>query len=165
MGCGGNAKTAPQAVHPGAKAPWKCHVVDPEEPTREQGNVTHTKQRLLGDTLEYASVFHQYGEYGVQRLSFRRSGDVFTTSLAGVPVVATLGEKDGSRWSLRYEDPGNGITFEESMALDADGILSVTSKDPRPDGITTVRRYLPASCETVDRELAKYPGSTDSAAP
>jgi hypothetical protein len=146
-----------------APGDWQCFVRDPNEPDLPQGNVTHTRQRLIDGRLEVESVNVQLGNGGATRLVFRPTGDhgsrpTLEAKLGGVTVTAKLLAPDASHWSLSYRDPESKLEFAEEDTL-AGGVLTVISTDSSDSGpVKTAVKYVPASCDVVVAELAKYPG-------
>lgn len=127
------------------------------EPALPQGDVTHTRQRLVDGGITIESVHVQAGRGGATRLAFKPVGDHLEATLAGVVVTAKLLKPDASHWTLSYNDPASGLTFSEESVL-AKGVLTVTSTDPgEGQPVTTPVRFLPTSCAVVVAELAKYP--------
>lgn len=157
-GCERSSAPAPVAGE-AARAPdaWRCYVRDPREPARPQGDVTHTRQRLIDGRLELESVHVQAGRAGATRLVFTPVGDHLEAVFGGVTVTVRLQAPDASRWALAYSDPASGLEFTEENVV-ADGVLTVTSTDPGEAGpVKTPVRFVPAACSIVVAELAKHP--------
>lgn len=152
------------SVPPPAASAWRCFVLDPKEPELPQGNVTHTKQRLIDGRLETANVHIQNGRAGATRVVYRPAGALLGNRLEsdfhGVTIVAELHQADASHWTLDYHDPSSGWRFTDESRIDASG-LTITSTDPAPAGesgaVTTTVHFLPAPCEVVDAALARHP--------
>jgi len=151
--CSKGPKPAPAADPDG----WQCFARDPAEPDLPQGNVQYLRQRLIAGRIETDSVFVQGGAGGATRLVLKPVGDHLEATLRGQTVTARLLVADGSHWTLSYRDTSRGLVFDEDSML-ADGVLTVTSIDPGDKAPTkTAVRYLPASCDVVVAELARYP--------
>lgn len=153
----------PSAPEP-APGTWRCFVVNPNQPELPQGNVTHTKQRLIDGHLETANVHVQHGRAGATRVVYRPAGGLLGNRLEsdfhGVTMVAELHQADASHWTLTYHDPSSGWRFTDESRIDTNG-LSITSTDPGPPGedsvVKTTVHFLPAPCEVVDAALARHP--------
>ena len=155
--CERSARSTPSEA-PRAADDWRCYVRDPQQPALPQGDVTHTRQRLVEGRLETESVHVQAGRAGATRLVFTPIEDRLEATFGGVTVTPRLLAPDASHWTLAYSDPASGLEFTEESRVAA-GVLTVTSTDPGEDGpVTTPVRFVPASCATVVAELAKHPG-------
>lgn len=139
VGCGSKEAPAPPPPGPGD---WHCFSRHPGEPA---GGVTHVRQRVIEGRIESDAVFAG----GASRLVLRPKGDHLEGTVKGTAVTARLLVADGSHWMLSI--PGR---LDEDNTIDADGILTVTSMEA---GTKTIARFVPASCDVVVAELAKYP--------
>ena len=137
---------------------WRCYTRDPKQPALPQGDVTHTRNRYVDGRLELESVNNQGGMGGALRLVFKPAGDHLEADFRGVPIKVKLDTPDGVNWTLSYDDPAAGLSFQETNRV-KDGVLTVTSTDPDGQGSAEVTpvRFLPAPCSVVVAELAKYP--------
>jgi hypothetical protein len=154
-----------KASQPAQTGEWRCFVMDPKTPELLQGNVTHTKQRLHDGRLETQNVHIQAGRAGSTRLVYRPVGDHLEATLGAGTIVARLEAPDATRWTLHYRD-ASGWEFTDEFVIDDTG-LTITSIDPKHEleikagakkgSKKTVVRFLPASCDVVDAELAKHP--------
>jgi hypothetical protein len=132
---------------------WQCFARDPAEPMREEGTITHLRQRVIDGRIETDSVFVRGTAGGATRLVLAPVGDHLEATVRGQTVTARLLTADGSHWTLSYRDTSKGFVLDEDSML-ADGVLTVTSIDPMQK---TAVRYLPASCDVVVAALASYP--------
>jgi hypothetical protein len=148
--CAKDGKPAPAAASADG---WQCFARDPAEPDQPQGNVAFIRQRVIQGRIESDSVFVQSGAGGATRLVLTPNGDHLEATLKGQLVTARLLVADGSHWILSYKDDAHGLSFDEDSVI-AGGILTVTSMD---GGAKTAVKFIPASCDVVVAELAKYP--------
>ncbi len=132
---------------------WQCFARDPADPMREEGNITHLRQRVIDGRIESDSVFVRGTAGGATRLVLTPVGDHLEATLRGQTVTARLLAVDGSHWTLSYRDTSKGLVLDEDSML-ADGVLTVTSIDPTQ---RTTSRFLPGSCDIVVAALANYP--------
>jgi hypothetical protein len=154
-GCG--SSSSPSGTPAPDPSGWRCYVHDPKQPVDPAGWVTHTRNRYVDGRLELESVNNR-GPGGAMRLVFAPAGDHLEARLQGVLVTVKLDTPDGLNWTLSYDDPATGLSFQEADTV-KDGVLSVTSTDPDGHGGAKVTelRFLPAPCSVVAAELAKYP--------
>jgi hypothetical protein len=103
------------------------------------------RQRVIEGRIESDAVFAG----GASRLVLSPKGDHLEGTVKGTAVTARLLAADGSHWLLTI--PGR---LDEDSTIDGDGVLTVTSHE---GSTKTVARFLPASCDVVVAELAKYP--------
>ena len=148
--CAKDGKPSPAAAPADG---WQCFARDPAEPDQPQGNVGFIRQRVIEGRIETDSVFVQGGAGGATRLVLTPKGDHLEATLKGQLVTARLLVADGSHWILSYKDDAHGLSFDEDSVI-AGGILTVTSMD---GGEKTAVKFIPASCDVVVAELAKYP--------
>ncbi len=120
---------------------------------REEGNITHLRQRVIEGRIETDSVFVRGTTGGATRLVLTPVGDHLEATVRGQTVTARLLAADGSHWTLSYRDTSKGFVLDEDSTL-VGGVLTVTSIDPTQK---TAVRYLPASCDVVVAQLANYP--------
>lgn len=139
VACGSKEAPAPAPPAPGD---WRCFARHPDDPT---GGVTHVRQRVVDGRIESDAVFPG----GASRLVLAPKGDHLEGTVKGTAVTALLLAADGAHWTLTI--PGR---LDEDSTIDRDGVLTVTSLEA---GTRTVARFLPASCDVVVAELAKYP--------
>lgn len=139
VGCG--SKEAPPPSRSAADG-WQCFARHPGDPA---GGVTHVRQRVVDGRIESDAVFPG----GASRLVLAPKGDHLEGTVKGTAVTARLLGADGSHWMLTI--PGR---LDEDSTIDGDGMLTVTSMEA---GTKTIARFLPASCDVVVAELAKYP--------
>ena len=140
--CGSKEASPPQPVPPAAPGDWHCFTRHPGDPA---GGVSHVRQRVVEGRIESDAVFPG----GASRLVLSPKGEQLVGTVKGTAVTARLLVADGSHWMLTI--PGR---LDEDNTIDADGVLTVTSHEA---GTKTVARFLPASCDVVVAELAKYP--------
>jgi hypothetical protein len=139
VGCGSKEAAPPAPPLPGD---WQCFSRHPGDPA---GGVTHVRQRVIEGRIESDAVFPG----GASRLVLTPAGDHLEGTVKGTAVTARLLAADGSHWVLTI--PGR---LDEDSTIDSDGLLTVTSME---SGTKTVAHFVPASCDVVVVELAKYP--------
>ncbi|MBL9016023.1 MAG: hypothetical protein JNL83_17680 [Myxococcales bacterium] len=156
VGCGSKEAPPPKPPGPGD---WQCFVLDPADTDPAHQTVTHLRQRVVAGGIESESVMFTGKGAGAHRLKLVPVGDHLEDAASGSSITARLLAADGSHWMLSFRPPaGSGamnVAFDEDSTI-VDGILTVTSMivgDPKK----TVIRYVPASCDVVVAELAKYP--------
>ena len=145
VGCG--SKEPPQEAPPPKPAgpgEWQCFTRDPGDRSTPEAS-THTRQRVIDGRIESDAVYAGFAT----RLVLRPVGDHLEGTASGTQVIGRLLVADGSHWTLSI--PGK---FDEDSTIGADGVLTVTTMS---GGQKSVLRYVPASCDVVVAELAKYP--------
>ena len=143
VGCG-SKEASPEGASPKPPGPgeWHCFTRHPGDPA---GGVTHVRQRIVEGRIESDAVYPG----GASRLVLTPKGDHLEGTVKGTAVTARLLAADGSHWMLSI--PGR---LDEDSTIDGGGMLTVTSMEA---GTKTIARFLPASCDIVVAELAKYP--------
>jgi hypothetical protein len=140
---------------------WRCFVADPKTPVLPQGNVTHSKERLIDDAFENANVNIVKGVHGSFRGRFVRvSGTRFEQDYLRGKLVLELRRPDATSYTIRFDDPDSDWWFAEDVVIDATGETTI-STDPTGEGSAvehTTTRMINAPCDVVDAELAKHPG-------
>jgi len=153
--CSKTAKSPPADTSPDG---WRCFVLDPADTNPEHQTVTHIRQRVVEGRIESDSVLFTGKGAGANRMVFKPVGDHLETA-QGPVLTARLLSPDGSHWTLAFRpEKGSGAMnqpFDEDSLI-ADGVLTVTSMITN-EGTKTSIRYVPASCDDVVAELAKYP--------
>ncbi len=136
---------------------WRCFVLDPTDTNPEHQLVTHLRQRVIEGRIETDSVMVTGKGGGANRMVLSPVGDHLEDARGGGMITARLLAADGTHWTLAFRPAaGSGAlnqAFDEDSVIER-GVLSVTSM---VGGAKTVIQYVPASCDVVVAELAKYP--------
>lgn len=154
------SKTAkPEGTERPSADGWRCFVLDPADTNPEHQTVTHIRQRVVDGRIESDSVLSTGKAGGANRMVLVPKGDHLEDAKMGGVLTARLLAADGSHWTLSFRpEKGSGALnqpFDEDSVI-TDGVLTVTSMFTN-EGTKTTIRYVPASCDVVVAELAKYP--------